>query len=75
MERLFRKHLDESPGAFAQKRRLKRAQDMLRQKKLPVTNIALACGFTSSAYFSAAYRSHFGYSPRMERHVSARSHV
>ena len=75
MERLFRKHLDESPGAFAQKQRLKRAQDMLRQKKLPVTNIALACGFTSSAYFSAAYRSHFGYSPRMERHVSARSHA
>jgi transcriptional regulator GlxA family with amidase domain len=74
MERLFRKHLNESPGAFAQTRRLKRAQDMLRQKKLPVTNIALACGFTSSAYFSAAYRSHFGYSPRMERHVSARSH-
>jgi transcriptional regulator GlxA family with amidase domain len=73
LERLFRKHLDESPGAYAQKRRLKQAQAMLREKKLPVTNIALSCGFSSSAYFSAAYRSHFGYSPRMEQHVSARS--
>jgi transcriptional regulator GlxA family with amidase domain len=73
MERLFRKHMNESPGAYAQKRRLKLAQAMLREKKKPVTNIALACGFSSSAYFSAAYRSHFGYSPRMEQHVSARS--
>jgi transcriptional regulator GlxA family with amidase domain len=73
MERLFRKHLDESPGAYAQKRRLKQAQAMLRAEKNPVTSIALACGFSSSAYFSAAYRSHFGYSPRMEQHVSARS--
>jgi transcriptional regulator GlxA family with amidase domain len=73
LERLFRKHLNESPGAYAQKRRLKQAQAMLREKKLPVTNIALSCGFSSSAYFSAAYRSHFGYSPRMEQHVSARS--
>jgi len=73
LERLFRKHLNESPGAYAQQRRLKQAQAMLREKKLPVTNIAMSCGFSSSAYFSAAYRSHFGYSPRMEQHVSARS--
>jgi transcriptional regulator GlxA family with amidase domain len=73
LERLFRAHLQTSPGAFAQQLRLNRAQSMLRQMQLPVTKVALACGFASSAYFSAAYRAHFGYNPRVERHVRPRS--
>jgi transcriptional regulator GlxA family with amidase domain len=72
LERLFRTHLDDSPAAFAQKLRLKRAQSLLQQTAMPATKIALACGFTSSAYFSTAYRAHFGYSPRVERHIQAR---
>ena len=67
LQRQFRRHLKESPGNFAKELRLKRAQTMLRQMDLKVTEVALACGFTSSAYFSSAYRTYFGHSPRAER--------
>lgn len=67
LQRLFRRHLHESPGNFSKELRLKRAQTMLKQMDLPVTEVALACGFTSSAYFSSAYRTYFGHSPRAER--------
>lgn len=73
LQRLFRTYLHESPGAFAKELRLKRAQIMLQQMRMPVTEVALACGFTSSAYFSSAYRAHFGYSPSAERHLRAMS--
>ena len=40
--------------------------------KLPVTEVAMACGFSSSAYFASAYRGHFGYPPRAERRTENR---
>jgi AraC-like DNA-binding protein len=40
---------------------------LLRQTELPITEIAVACGFTSASHFSRTYRSRFGYSPKSER--------
>lgn len=71
LQRLFRAKLGKSPALLAKELRLKRAQTMLQSRRLPVTAVALACGFHSSAYFSAAYHAHFGYSPRAERHIGA----
>jgi AraC family carnitine catabolism transcriptional activator len=34
---------------------------------MSVTEVAVACGFSSSAYFSTAYRARFGRSPREDR--------
>lgn len=67
LERLFRRHLGISPAAFAAGARLDRAQALLRQTAMPVTDIGLACGFTSASHFSTAYRSRFGHAPRNER--------
>lgn len=69
LQRLFRAYLGESPAAFIKLLRLKRAQSMLQTMRLPVTDVAMACGFGSSAYFASAYRDHFGYSPRAERRI------
>jgi transcriptional regulator GlxA family with amidase domain len=71
LQRLFRTHLGESPASFIKTLRLKRAQTMLQMMKMPVTEVAVACGFGSNAYFANAYRAHFGYSPRAERQIRA----
>lgn len=66
LQRLFHRHMGRGPAAFAQELRLKRAQHLLRQMDMPVTDVALACGFSSAAYFSNAYRGYFGHPPRTE---------
>jgi transcriptional regulator GlxA family with amidase domain len=71
LERLFRRHLGISPAAFAAGARLDRAQSLLRQTAMPVTNVGLACGFTSASHFSTAYRTRFGHAPRNERTLTS----
>lgn len=66
LQRLFRRHMGKGPAAFAQELRLKRAQHLLRQMDMRVTEVALTCGFSSTAYFSSAYRGYFGHPPRAE---------
>ena len=67
LERLFRRHLGISPAAFASAARLDRARSLLRQTAMPVTDVGIACGFTSASHFSTAYRTRFGHAPRTER--------
>ena len=47
--------------------RLDRARDLLRQSAVPITEIALGCGFSSASHFSRAYREAFGVTPASER--------
>lgn len=67
LERLFRHHLDTTPLAFYRRLRLEKAQLLLQQTSFSITNIALRCGFASTAHFSRSYSRHFGYPPRQER--------
>lgn len=67
LERLFQRHLSASPAAFYLDLRLARARELLRLSPLPVTDVALACGFQSAAHFSVAYGRRFGHPPRAER--------
>ena len=67
LQRLFRAHVGESPAAFIRARRLKRAQGMLQSLRVPVTDVAMACGFGSSTHFASAYHDYFGHPPRAER--------
>lgn len=67
LERLFRLHVGASPAEFSLSLRLDHARELLRGSDLPVTAVALASGFVSSAHFSAAYRRRFARSPRSER--------
>ncbi len=54
-----------SPLQFLQHLRLERASVMLRDAKRPsITDIAMACGFNSSQYFSYAFRKRYGCTPR-----------
>ncbi|WP_270939109.1 GlxA family transcriptional regulator [Falsiroseomonas oryzae] len=70
LERLFRAHLGRSIGAHYLGLRLEHARRLLRQTSLSVLETSLACGFTSAAHFSRAYRARFGLAPRTERQAT-----
>jgi len=63
VHRLFRRHLGQSPAAVALQHRLKRARQLLLSDARPITDIALALGFSSSQHFATAFRNRFGVRP------------
>lgn len=67
LERLFRRWLHTTPNAYYRELRLLRARSLLQSTALPVTEIAVSCGFTSPAHFSRCFRSRFRRSPSEER--------
>lgn len=67
LERLFARHLGVPPQRHYLDLRLEQARHLLRHGELPVHEVAVACGFGSPSWFSRAYRSRFGHSPRAER--------
>ncbi len=69
--RIFKAYVGETLGEYITRVRLERAMLQLRAKpSLSVTEIGLACGFSSSAAFSKAFRARFGLSPREARRVA-----
>lgn len=70
LERLCTSQLDLSVMQFYRKLRLSKAVDLLRQTALPITEVALATGFSNNAHFARAYRQHYGASPTQERHLT-----
>lgn len=67
LERLFRKYLNCSPIEYYKRLRLIQARHLLQQTNMPVSEIAISCGFNSSNHFSKCYREHFSYPPSGER--------
>ncbi len=67
VERLFQRHLHQSPGAFYLALRLRHARQLLRNTALSIHAIAADCGFNSTSHFCHSYRRHYGHSPTMER--------
>jgi len=67
LQRMFRDGLGCTPKQYYLELRLRRARELLLQTGMSITNITVACGFQSLCYFSKAYRSLFGKSPREER--------
>jgi AraC-like DNA-binding protein len=65
--RAFRKRYKELPGALLRRLRLEHGRTMLLVTSLPVEEVALASGFTSTNTFNRAYRQHFGMSPGASR--------
>jgi AraC-like DNA-binding protein len=57
-----------TPVQYLNHCRLTMAADMLREDlERSVTDVALACGFSSSQYFATLFRARFGTTPRMFR--------
>lgn len=54
---------DQTPGEFIRTYKLKRAAQMLLEKKLNVTQIAFEVGFGSPSHFTKAFKEHFNCLP------------
>lgn len=67
IERLFRRELGCSPSRYYLDLRLERAHLLLISSRLPVVEIAMACGFVSASHFSKAYRDAYGCAPHQSR--------
>jgi AraC family transcriptional regulator, L-arginine-responsive activator len=67
LERLFRQYLGSMPSKYYLGLRLAKARTQLQRTSKSVVQISLACGFSSAAHFSNAYREKFGVTPREER--------
>jgi transcriptional regulator GlxA family with amidase domain len=67
LERLFGGAFGMPPKRYYDLIRLHRARKLLLETDLPVTEVALRCGYLSPTQFSARFRERFGLSPRRQR--------
>lgn len=61
--RFFRQAFRRSPLQYLTQMRLQKACHLLTQEDLTMLEIAEACGFDNSNYFSRVFKQHFGMSP------------
>ena len=73
LERVCRAELGASVAETYLAIRLDRARELLRSTGLPVTEVALACGFRSAAHFSRRFKARHGQAPATLRRVSIRA--
>jgi len=71
LERLFRRHFDQTPGQYYLRIRLDKGRDLLRRTSGPILDIAVASGFTSTSHFTKCYRKCYGHTPTEERNSQA----
>ncbi|MEM6463869.1 MAG: GlxA family transcriptional regulator [Pseudomonadota bacterium] len=67
LNRLFQEKLGLSTMGFYRDLRLEKADNLLSQSPMSITEIALAAGFANSAHFSHSYRRKFGRPPSQRR--------
>ena len=67
LDRLFRRYVKTPPSAYYRDIRLDRARGLVTQTEMPLSQVALASGFSSQVHFSRAYKTRFGISPRADR--------
>lgn len=65
--RAFRQSTGWPPHAFLSRRRLERATGLLRSSDLSITEIALACGYSSGSHLSRAFHREIGTPPKLYR--------
>lgn len=65
--RAFRRRYRCSPGEYLRRFRLERAVDLLHERKLPLTDIALACGYVDQSHFTHAFRRAYRCTPARYR--------
>lgn len=65
--RTFKREIGETPMEYLIALRIEQAKKLLRRKEVPITEIALRCGFNSSAHFSASFRKYYQVTPTQYR--------
>jgi len=63
IERLFSKHLGETPRKHLLRIRMERARSLFSYTDIPIVEVAVATGFVSHSHFSRAYKREYGCTP------------
>ena len=69
--RCFKSALNTTPYKYIMEYRLKIADDLLLKTAIPVSEIALRCGFNSQSYFGKCFKEKTGLSPRQYRSIKS----
>lgn len=72
--RFFKRHMNMTCIEYLNQYRLEVAAGQLAQTSLPVTSIALECGFNNISYFNRVFRKKFGITPKEYRCCSGMDH-
>ncbi|MWV42522.1 helix-turn-helix domain-containing protein [Paenibacillus sp. HJL G12] len=64
---LFNKYVGQTPNNYVTQYRLQKSCEMLKETRRSISEIALACGFQSSSYFSSIFRKQMGVVPQNYR--------
>lgn len=67
LERIFAKSLGRSPQAYYRRLRLHRARTLIEGSAMPLSEIALSCGFESHSHFARVFKDRYGISPHRLR--------
>jgi len=65
--RVFHATFGRTPHRFVLERRIEVAAELLRQREMPIAQVAYALGFSSQAHFTAVFRRHTGRTPGASR--------
>lgn len=65
--KLFQDRLGLTPNGYLVRARIRKACDLLKAGEKNITEIALACGFSSASYFSTVFRKYRGAAPMRHR--------
>lgn len=61
--RIFKKETNLTPKEYLIEIRLEKSKKLLRRKEIPITEIAMQCGFASSSHFSSSFSKLFHITP------------
>lgn len=64
---LFKQSMGISPYQYVLRQRIEKAKQLLKQRKLTITNVALECGFANQTHFTKHFRKLTGTTPRAYR--------
>lgn len=67
--RIFKKEMHLTPLEYIIETRIEQAKKLLRRKEVSITDIAIRCGFNSSAHFSSKFSTLVGVTPSEYRHT------
>jgi len=71
--KLFREVYGETPGQYLSRRRVERAQELLRSANLTITEICMLVGFSSLGTFTTKFKRQVGMTPGEFRRAAHRS--
>ncbi len=61
--RIFKKEINLTPIEYLIEIRIEKSKKLLRRKEIPITEIAMRCGFGSSSHFSSSFSRLFNITP------------